>query len=124
MKTVILTLFTLYFFQCFGQSETDRRYVRIIVSDANSLVAAQEIDQFIRSQAGVYTSRMDRRTAIYFGIYDASAGLNSSSFSQWIDDLGYTPKCIVEGPHGDGTPMIPLTRELCVNQPSNFNLED
>ena len=93
---------------------TSRTYVRVVVQDANTLEAATQIDQFIRTQNGVITSRMDRRTGLYFGIFETNSGISSQDFLNWIQSLGFTTTCYVNGTHGIGEPVKKIKREDCI----------
>lgn len=101
-------------------AQEDYSYVRIIIKDANSIAASAELDSFIRAQPGVLTSRMDRRTMCYLAIYNNQNDLSIEDFLEWITDLGYTPDCFVEGPYGNGNPVVSLKAEDCATSPNQL----
>jgi hypothetical protein len=96
----------------FGQSS--RAYVKIIIEDVTSVNDAATIDSFMRSQSGVITSRMDRHTSIYLGIYEISSLISIDDFVLWIEALGYSLTCHVEGELIPGIPTIHLSAEDCL----------
>ena len=95
-----------------AQNTGERKYVKIIVNGVHSSLDAREIDLFIRTQAGIITSRMDVRTNVYFGVYLTSSGLKTDDFKTWLTDLGYSVKCSVEDIHGKGK-TIKMTAFNC-----------
>jgi len=97
----------------YGQAVSEPNwYLRVVIEDANSLEKAAEIDEFMRGKQGVITTRMDRRTSLYLCIYNANV-LTSASILQWIEGWGYSPSCKVEGIHGHGEPVKPISLTEC-----------
>lgn len=118
MKLPLFTgiVFVLFLTNYSIAQDIDRKYVRIVVRDANTLEKAKEIDTYMRLQNGVLTSRMDRRTGLYFAVYDANQGLSIATFKTWIEEMGYSPSCFVEGTHGNGERVKKLSRESCITE--------
>ena len=117
MKTALLTgAFLLMALTNLCTAQTDRHYVRIVVLDAYSLKESQQIDLYIRTKIGVLTSRMDRQTGLYLGIFNTNEGLSSQDFIIWIEELGFTTKCMVEGVHGTEEPIKVLDRSECIQE--------
>jgi len=115
MKKMLLIgtlLFTIFSHSSHAQSNA-RKYIRLVVSDVNTREASLEIDTYLRSQSGIITSRMDRSTGVYLGIYREDSGINANQIIHWIDGLGYTPKCFVEGVHGTAEPIKRINRQSC-----------
>jgi hypothetical protein len=115
MKLLLFTgiVFVLFLTNFSFAQSTSRKYVRIVVQDANTLEKATQIDAFIRLQSGVLTSRMDRQTGLYFAVFDANDDVTIADFISWIEGLGFTTKCFVTGDHGNGEPVQKLSRESC-----------
>lgn len=104
-------------------AQTNRKYVRVVVLDAYSLEATQQIDLYIRTKTGVLTSRMDRQTGLYLGIFETNNGLTSEDFITWIEELGFTTRCMVDGNHGMGEPIKVLDRFVYWKPEHQNNLE-
>lgn len=90
-----------------------RKYIRLVVSDANTQAATLQIDQHLRSKSGILTSRMDRNTGLYLGIYLEDSGIDSQQIIDWIEELGFSTQCFVEGNHGTGEPIKKIDRASC-----------
>ncbi len=108
-KTALkLLLFTLLSFASYGQQS----YVRVFVEDVHNYNSASEIDTYIRTKTGVQISRMDHFTGVYLAIFDGNE-ITKNDFLNWIEELGYYPKCLVSGEHIYGIPMKQMSREIC-----------
>ncbi|NRA13287.1 MAG: hypothetical protein HRT57_15175 [Crocinitomicaceae bacterium] len=107
--TLLITLFS----NSSHAQSNSRKYIRLIVLDANTREASLEIDTYLRSQDGILTSRMDRNTGVYLGVYLEDSEIDAHQIIDWIEGLGYTSKCFVEGAHGTGETIKRIDIESC-----------
>lgn len=108
--TLLLLLFSRT--QSLAQNE-GLSYVKIIVEGVNTSEESLTIDDFIRSQEGVKTSRMDKQTSLYFGIYYNDSGLTLADFESWIESLGFEVECSLQGGFGNSEVIKELTKDMC-----------
>jgi len=118
---IVIVLF-LFSFQNHSFSQSSRNYYKVYVPSARSSEKALSIDQFMRNQSGILTSRMDKQTGIYLCIYNPSI-INLDQIETWLISLGFTPECVVTGIHGNGEIIKTLRRSDCLISDQNLETE-
>lgn len=89
------------------------KFAQFKVDSLVELEASRSIDQYIRSQKGVLTSRTDLNSGILFCVFEEQH-INQSSFVQWLGAMGYGISCYREGMKGTETILsIKEMEELC-----------
>lgn len=99
---LLLTL--LSFSSSYAFSQTENRYVKIVVSDLDTWDEATTIDEFMRAKEGVLVSRTDLNTDQFFAIFTTASGLTENDFKTWLESLGFAPTCMLSADR-DGTPV-------------------
>lgn len=102
--------------------QSEREYVKLIVSGVDNHEQAFAIDSLMRQQPGIVTSRMDRRTSIYLAIYSSGSGINIDQIRSWIGGLGFEPLCWVQGVL-DGTPARDINRSTCFQEANDEQMK-
>lgn len=89
-------------------TDTDQiAYVRIQLNDITTQAQVQQIDQYIRSKAGVLITRTDDVSDTFYARFSTNDGLNGDQFQTWITDLGFEVKCTVLGNVGEPLKNFP-----------------
>jgi hypothetical protein len=89
-------------------TDTDQiAYVRMQLNDLTSQEQVQQIDQLIRSKAGVLLTRTDDISDTFYARFLLSSGLNENQFQTWITSLGYQVNCSVIGLAGEPLKSFP-----------------
>ena len=78
------------------------KFAQFKVDSLVELEASRAIDQYIRAQKGVLTSRTDLNSGILFCVFE-DQHINQSSFVQWLGTLGYGISCYRAGMKGTDT---------------------
>src|ERR1044071_7379797 len=100
---LVRTLLLLTLLSSSAYSQTENRYVKIVVSDLETWDEATTIDEFMRAKEGVLISRTDLNTDQFFAIYATASGITENDFKTWLESLGFSPTCMLSADR-DGTP--------------------
>ncbi|MFT7155423.1 MAG: hypothetical protein ACI8Q1_000424 [Parvicella sp.] len=84
----------------FGQTADDKEFIQFVFTNLETREQAVTIDQFIRQQTGVYISRADINSKKYLIIFESDSNIDLALLTNWMDSLGFSFKCPLEGTHG------------------------
>lgn len=89
------------------------KFAQFKVDSLVDLEACRSIDQYIRAQKGILTSRTDLNSVILFCVFEEQH-IDQSNFVQWLGTMGYAISCYREGMKGTDTILsIKEMEELC-----------
>ena len=123
LPLILICFVTIVCTKKINAQKATNNYIVLVVEGVNNPDQAKTIDQYIRTQTGVITSRMDYRTKSYFGVYKVSSGITLDDYKAWISGLGFTVKCGRTEKHGNGNIQL-LKPKDCTessNKPNESN---
>jgi hypothetical protein len=86
--------------ESYGQVTDEKQFIQFVFTNLETREQAVSIDKFIRQQPGVYVSRADINSKKYLIIFEENSDINLAQLTTWMDNLGFTFKCPLEGTHG------------------------
>lgn len=93
-------VFTLISISAIGQNETKRKFIQCVFSNMEKPQQAKEIQEFIKTQEGVYMIRANFNSRKFFLIYEASSSISIADLDNWMEKFSLEYKCLREGTHG------------------------
>lgn len=89
-----------------------KRYIKIVIDSEITREAESEITNAFRQIPGVRTSRMDKVTGVFLGIYIPGDQLKDETFMNWFLNHGYEIACYYDAAYVEGS-MIELSKNNC-----------
>lgn len=99
--SISTTLIFIFSFQSnIAQSTISNHFAQFIYTNFDSIEKRQEIDDFIRSKAGVIIARSDFNSKKFFLIYNPDL-VTTFDVEEWMNILEMTYKCVRYGVQGE-----------------------
>ncbi len=104
----------LNFFSYSQQNDLDnsKRYIKIVVDSEMTEEQQREINLALNQIPGVETSRMDKSSGVFLGIYIPNDNLQDQTFLNWFTNHGYSVMCYYDAGYTPGG-MIELSKNNC-----------
>ena len=94
------------------QHTSGQRYIKVVLETDVTLQQEQEITAAFKLIPGIRTSRMDKSTGTYLGIYSPTENLLDETFLSWFENHGYAVKCYYDADYHQGS-MVELSNKTC-----------
>lgn len=116
-KLLLTTTLAFVFFNFFSYSQQNdldnsKRYIKIIVDSEMTEEQQREINLALNQIPGIETSRMDKTTGVFLGIYVPNDNLLDQTFLNWFTNHGYSIMCYYDAVYTSGG-MIELSKNNC-----------
>ncbi len=114
MKELLATLvLSLFLFNGYSQQQDmSKRYIKVVLELDITEEQRQAITTALSQFSGVETSRMDKTTGVFLGIYSPNENLLDQTFLNWFANHGYAVKCYYDDVYGQGK-MFELSKKNC-----------
>ena len=99
---IFLVLFTTVCltFGVSAQENEEKKFIQFVFSNMEKPGQAKKIEEFIRTQEGVYMVRANFNSRKFFLIYYSDSDISLAKIDKWFEPYGITYKCAREGIHG------------------------
>lgn len=117
MTKLLLTILAFVFLNFFSYSQQNdlddsKRYIKIVIDSEINQEQQRDINLALNQIPGVETSRMDRSSGVFLGIYVPNDNLLDQTFLNWFTNHGYSVKCYYDAVYTAGS-MIELSKNNC-----------
>lgn len=112
LVTLLLIAFDFQGYSQLNDLDNSKRYIQIVIDSEVSQEQELQINTALSQLAGAETSRMDKITGVFLGIYIPNDAISGQTFLDWFTSHGHVIKCYYDAVYTQGG-MINLSKTSC-----------